>query len=373
MQVVFMTSNPFIEQQKIDMYVDAVREICTVQLWDLSRIYNRKEKVSDQVQEAVKINSCEELDQKLKQLIEKDKVSIVTNITIPALKKIYSIIKSCGIPIININKEGLAAWLGDTASAENLKEENRGNKLKFFLKKYRFFRSVINGIKYPHVKYDYLLSSYNFYPEESRKFVKIHQIKYDEFLMAKNQDSIIDGKYILFIDAALVGHPMFASSVNQMDRNEYIESLNRYFRMLEEKYHTPVVISSHPKANYSENDFEGRKIIKYKTPVLIQHCEFIVSHYSTSLIDAVLMKKPIKVLYSDSLLKSSCRYCVLMGIKFADLLNLDKVDLAHPEMKDFSMNEQTYQQFTEKYIVNVSESGKSNKQLIISFFQDLSK
>ncbi len=330
MIVVFISGTPFIKQHKIDMYVDTISQYYKIFLWDISGIYSRKyDNVQERIADAETIDSLGLLDSRLQQISNGEKIIVITGLILSRLQKIYSILKNNNVTIVNINKECFAEWMGEEASSKN-RNISLKDRFKYVLKKIGVFRRIYINLKYPRIKYDYLLSSFNFYPEENKKFVKIHHIKYDEYISAKKEDAFLGEKYILFIDAALADHPMYTGKDNCVDRNCYLDQLNNYFKLLETTYRLPVVISAHPKSSYRKEDFNGRQVIMYKTPNLIQNSEFVVSHYSTSLVNAVLTYKPISVLISEELLGSVSAFATLMGVQFAEMINAEIVSLDNP-------------------------------------------
>lgn len=371
MKVIFLTNVPFIRQHRIDMYVDAISEFFEISMWDLSLAYSNKDIVKEKEINSVVIHSLTEFSDKLSVEVSCGRVVIITGILIRNLKRIFPIINKLGVPIVNINKESFAAWMGDVGYMSQMWNGSIKSFIKALLVYNTFSRKVRNFLFYNGIKYDYLLSSYNFNPEESKQFVKIHHIKYDEYLTAKLQPSIIEGDYILFIDAALADHPMYTGHHNKIDRALYLSQINNYFNLLENKYKMKVVISAHPKSMYKSDDFMGREIIMYKTAVLIRYSKFVVSHYSTSLIDVVLYNKPLKVMYSSALMSSVCRYCTVMGLQMAKMLNVDTINLDSPKIDDFYVDINSYNNFRDKYIINNEKINKSNKELIIDLLLNL--
>jgi len=318
------------------MYVDAVKAEYKVELWDLSPIYNNNELMQRKEPDSIVIKDIESFQKKLKDDSSKYKVIVVTNILITNLRLIYNIIHELNISIININKDSFPAWLCYREAVRSFSKIRFVSFINAAIHYLPLSRKIINYYANRDIKYDYQLASYNFYPEHCKSFIKIHNVKYDEYLFAQNEDSIIDGDYILFVDAALADHPMFNGARRKINRKEYIKSLNSLFSLLEQKYNMEVVISAHPKSNYSSVDFQGRKIIMYKTPVLIKHAKYIISHYSTSLFDAVLQKKPITILYSNDLLKSSCYGTVLAGMNLARFIGAGCLNMDNCKIRDFS-------------------------------------
>lgn len=374
MKVVFSTSIPFIRQHEIDMYIDSISKNFDVEKWDLSAIYDRdNDKVSDLVLDRICFKSIDEVENALKCLSEDGEIIFVTNILIGRLNKIYGLLKKYNAIIVNINKEGLAAWLSYKAEKSDNKVVSLNKRIVSYVKNNALIRSVYKRLCFGNAKYDYLLSSYNFFPEDNYNFIKIHNIKYDEYLDALDSSNIISGHYILFIDAALAGHPMFDNSKRMLDRQKYLDGLNRLFNEYERIYKIPVVISAHPKSNYNESDFRGRKIVKYKTPILIQHCDYILSHYSTSLVNALLLKKPIQVITSKDLEESDTRPSVLMGLELAKMVQLNVINLDNPVVKKFEERNDLYDKFLAKYILNEKKLDKNNSELIADFLHEITR
>jgi len=370
-KVLFLTNIPMIRQHRIDMYVDAIAKHFDVELWDLSQIYGNNEILNEMVQECIKIKDIYLFSEKLKEIKLDNEVFVITNILLHNLKLIYPILHRLNIPIININKDSSAAWMYSRGAICHIKMVGLKKFAKAFIHYNPILRRLLSYYRNGNVKYDFQLASYNFYPEDSRCFVKIHNIKYDEFRASQNEQSIISGDYILFIDAALADHPMFSKFKNGLNRSKYLTQLNQYFAELENKYGMPVVISAHPKSNYSQEDFPRRQIISYKTPVLIRFAKYIVAHYSTSLYDVILQKKPLKVLYSRDMLQSACYNTVITGIQVANYIAAECVDLDRATRNDFFVSEKEYEMFTKRFLLNEDKMTQSNGDLIISFLKDL--
>ena len=374
MHIIFTTSVPFIKQHKTDLYYDALASNYTCDILDLSELFRRNSDiVSDSVNEAIKVNSLKQFQDILNNRVKKDKTIIVTNILINKLCKIYKIIKEFNIPIININKENFGQWLMDNGDLKLLPSCSIQKKLFQAITKHYRLRKMYKYFKYGNTKYDYVLANYNYYPEDCKSFIKIHDVKYEEYLESLNSTSIIKEPYILFIDSAYANHPMYESSKNKVDKDWYLKCLNNYFELLEKKYKLPVVISAHPKSNYDLNDFNGRQIIKYNTSNLITHCKFVIAHFSTSLIDAILLMKPIVILNSIKLLESAPKMPQLAGLKLADLINLDIVDFEKTDLPNLKVDKIIYQSFIDKYICDKKNEKINNSKLIIDFFNKLNK
>lgn len=374
MKIIFATGIPFIEQHKIDMYVSNIETLGETELWDLSEIYGRSEdNVTDIVRNRVIIKNVNDLDNQLMRFGNGKKILFITNILATYLNAIYSVLKERNVVVININKEGMAAWLSYRAELKIAKQKGISDKTVARIKNTRFFRTIYKRIRFGSAKYDYQFSSFNFFPEDSKNFIKIHNIKFDEYVNAKQGKSLLNGPYILFVDAGLPDHPMYANKENRLNRDLYMKQMNHYFSRLEEDYAMPVVISAHPKSLYSKEDFNNRVIIKYRTPELLEHCDYVISHYSTSLVNAVLLKKPIKILISSDILKSATKPAAFMAIEFAALLKLDVVNLDKMKHEPFTLDKDEYDQFLRNYILDNKNIRLTNAELLKGYLEDIYK
>ena len=116
--------------------------------------------------------------------------------------------------------------------------------------------------------------------------------------------------FAVFVDDALI-HASDWSSLGiptPVQGGEYFKDLNRYFTEFEKTYEIPVVIAGHPSCQWNTSyisAFESRQVIFGHTPGLVIKSCLTIVHSSTATSFAVLGHKPIMVLTSDSLDKTS--------------------------------------------------------------------
>ncbi len=371
LKVLFFTNVPAIRQHRLDLYCDAVSESFETEFWDLSPLYGRDEGNAGMEFPTVKVQSLGELEDRLKREQERWEPVIITNILLRRLNLIYSRVHRLGIPIVNITKETMYTWLFNTASVRKIGRLGTVSSLRVLFRLSPITRQLMYRKEYGGARYDYQLATYNFFPEESRHFVKIHNVKYDESLKARDQAPVVEGDYILFLDEALADHPMFRHGGVGIDRQKYLTSLNAYFALLEKETRMEVVISAHPKSQYAPEDFPGRKVIMYQTPVLIRYARSVVSHYCTSLLDVILQNKPFKALYSKELMDSPCERLILSGMQLARKVGVECVDLDNPVLHDFTVPARKYARFTRRYLVNPKKMDRSNGEIIVQFLKTL--
>ena len=371
LKVLFFTRVPAILQHRLDMYIGPVSQVYQTEFWDLSPVYGRAESLSAADSGCIKIGSAGELAARLESERERCRLVIITNILIKDLGLFYPLTRRLGIPIVNISKETFYHWLFRREAVHQAWKARAAYGLQKWYRNLPPARRMRQFRSFGPVRYDYQLASCNFYPEESRHFVRIHHLKYDGFLEAREQAPVLDGSYILFIDSAMADHPMYQGAGNKIDRQAYLDQLDRYFRLLEESAGMPVVIAAHPKSDYSPEDFRGRKIYLYNTPVLIRYARAVVAHYSTSLIDVLLQDKPFQILYSRDLMSSCTQQMTFAGLQLARRVGAECINLEAPVFHDFTFSKKKYARFIRRYLVKPDETERSNAALILDFLKTL--
>lgn len=352
------------KQHITDMYVQEIGEKYIVEMWDLSQLYGCKDKVDNTFSDTKKIAVPDEFDAALKEEINQYKVIIITNILNAYLGKIIDYIYKYNIPIVCINKESFNTWLFEQGTFKYRKYFHWKARMQAFALRLPFTKYILNKRQFGKYQYDYLLASQNYYKMQSKHFIKIHHIKYDEYLMADTTEREIKEQYILFVDAGPSCHPAFCNRYNSLDHRNYLKRINEFLDYTEQTTGLSVVISVHPKSLYKNEDFGGRKVYCGNTPELIHYSEGVISHYSTSLVNAVLERKPIQVIYYEDMFVSAFRGSIIMGLEFAELCGADICDMVAPHKWTMIYDNDLYNKFLNQHICNKEAMNKSNTVLI---------
>lgn len=363
-KVIFATSIPFMKQHITDMYIHEIGEKYIVEMWDLSQLFGCKDEVDNTFSDTKTFSTINELDMALGQESKQYEIIIVTNILNSYLGKIIGVIHKLNIPIVCINKESFNTWLFEQGTFKYRKYFHWKARLQAFALRFPITRYLLNKRQFGKYQYDYLLASQNYYKMQAKHFIKIHHIKYDEYLTAVKTEKGIKGKYILFVDAGPSSHPAFCNRHNSLDHNDYLKRINEYLDYIEETTGLPVIISAHPKSSYKDGDFMNRRIYCGNTAELIHYSEGVVSHYSTSLVNAVLEGKPIQVIFYDNMFTSAFRGSIIMGLELADLCGADICDMKKPHKWDMAYNNVLYRKFIERHVCSMEFMDKSNAVLI---------
>lgn len=343
------------------------------EVWDLSPIYEVSGTVKN-IPEAVQVLSINEFSTKLNALIKDEKIVIITNMVEKPWKKLESIVKKMQIPVICTQKNNFFDILRSNLALDFTIKISWTKRIAYLILKYRLTRSVLSIVTKENVKFDYLISAYNSKPETVKHFVKAHNIKYDEFLQNKESPNMINGKYILFIDSSVYYHPIdFAKTDNVFKPDYYLEQINHYFDLIEEKCGLPVVVALHPVSTekLSLQSFNGRATYYGKTTQLIHHAEFVMSHYSTSLINAVLAEKPVIVLTSKNIEKSLRKRQQSWAFIFAKMCGFTVDSLDSPAVSIPQVDHEKYLVFMDKYLRNKECLNKSNSEIILELLKKI--
>ena len=372
MKVIFLTKTGFVKQHLQDMYIEAVGREHAVETWDLSAIYNRNDQLSNRVEATRVLKSFAEFDAALGE--QTGKTFLITNIMFYSLKRLYPYIKKHNLEIAAIFKEGLFSWLNEI-SPYNQDPRNGGwlDVAKILVKRLPWIRVPYNKIVNGKAQYDYLFATTNFYPEYARRFIKIHYVKYDEFLAFQGVDPVagIEGPYAVFLDSAATTHPTYQyTSRRALNGPRYIELMNRLFDDIESRTGLSVVIAAHPKAEYAPETFNNRPIIFYQTPALIEHCSLAFGHFTTAFINAILAKKPVAFPYYREMLRCGQKYITIAGMELGRLLNAPVVDLEHLKPFPVAVDNQAYDRFLERFIIDADHPHENTETLILDFLHD---
>lgn len=370
MLILFLTSSPLHKMHLNDMYIEEISRKFNTKIWDISDLYGRGQE-NPEFPEALRVRSLQDLKEKLDHISEQ--VVVITNVLIYDLHVIYQTFHSRKIPLVSIDKESIIFWMRDNYLREHLQYATEDEKMKFFWKSNGFTRKIYSYLEYQHVKFDYILGAKNYFPEATRHFCHIHSLKYDEYLKSNKEDPVVEEKYILFMDAGLAHLPAVSGGPNSINKEEYLADMNHLFDRLETEYHLPVIIAAHPKSGYAEDAFKGRRIILYKTPALLKYAEFVLAHYSTSLIDLVLQRKPVVFLYSESYMNSPSQTILITTSEYSKMLNAPLIELKKDEEFSVGVDEEAYDRFIGEHILNKAAIGCTNAELITDFLMHLKR
>ena len=183
--------------------------------------------------------------------------------------------------------------------------------------------------------------------------------------------------YILFIDdcLALSFDFQLGSQTAIIPADEYFLLLNSFFSKIEKFFNIPVVIAAHPNGKEYSNyglRFNNRVTIFDATAQLTLSCRFVMTHVSTAINYAVLLRKPIGLLYFDQLnntphglqLKLIHRLLECERFEIDRFFNLKK-------SVNYCIDEPSYKDYEEKYITNINVKSSNSFAELIAYLKSL--
>jgi hypothetical protein len=138
-----------------------------------------------------------------------------------------------------------------------------------------------------------------------KRVVSFNYSDYDHYKqLAITTKRLIQGKYAVFLDANAPYHSdAEIMGLKLINADNYYQSLNRFFGLLEKNYDLKVVIALNPKSNYGKEKYENRESHRLHTAELVKDAEFVILHQSSALSYAVLNLKPVLFIYTKEMME----------------------------------------------------------------------
>lgn len=258
---------------------------------------------------------------------------------------------------------------------------SKGIKRKLTLEK---IKSVLRNRYYSVIGRPFFLKPANYYFQLSESFVGVDKANKNtinswcnsgDYERNRKLQIIDEGKYVVFLDQYIPYHnDNVLNGQKMVNPEEYYQSLNRCFSLIEKQYRIPVVIAAHPAAaKYKEiNPFEGRKIIFNKTAELVKYSDLVLAHFTTAINYVVLNEKRMILITSNAIkeVRPSVEYQInnIASILGAPCINQDEVT-----QKDIileQVNLQKYEDYKYRYTTNHFSEMKSNFDNIIQTIEN---
>jgi len=198
---------------------------------------------------------------------------------------------------------------------------------------------------------------------ETSKIIFANSMDYDNYLANKDKLTKAYDNYVVFLDEDWPFHPDNEEQLGACLHSiapSYYAKLNNFFKFIEKKYKTKVIVAVHPRAKL-ERTREYLKdfiLVQGSTHALIKYSKFVLAHQSTSVSFTILYKKPIVFMMMDDIKK----YAFNSISAFADSLNLVPLDVENQDKwEDISLNIDDY--YYAEYIRKYLSPAFSNKQM----------
>lgn len=221
-----------------------------------------------------------------------------------------------------------------------------------------------------------LYKMHYFYTQPGHKY-SINHPDYEKYLAIKNAPSVINDRYVVYIDQYFPSHPDLQEAEPNTNwdalKISFYASINRFFDLIEKQLNCRVIIAAHPVADYHEqNPFNGREIIWYQTAELIKDSIAVCLHYSNSSAFVAFFDKPFVLVDCESCHGSMSfethiqQYASALNVNICDMNSvLDVSHVFHP------LQSQIRDKFLSNFIT--SKISKRNVELMAAYIKEIAK
>lgn len=326
--LVFIDNEPFTKRRDQLFYISKLKsEGIGVQVWDLSSFFPAARNVPDIVDAdyVIIIKSIEDLNTKIIETNREETCFFVETVLNQYSRPIYNLLTHNNCYILRCN------FYSNTIDGASFKLGTWVPwRIKMFLRRMEIIYSFyVNRKKWNGIKVDSYLTPLNEYGATG----PINHPDYNDYKF-KIETPYLDYPYIVFCDQYFPFHPELNIYVDQIDAQKYYCQMRALFDYVEKVTGMPVVIAAHPKANYTNNEFGDRLIIKYKTNNLVKYSNKVIFHSSNSISYAVLADKEILCIVTDDFMKVSF-YSFLQGLSTVLHLKVNNLDRNNVETLRF--------------------------------------
>lgn len=177
---------------------------------------------------------------------------------------------------------------------------------------------------YHFTPYRYVIRSGCKFPAD----LYINHPDWEQYMAVRDEVSEPQKPYAVFLDEYFPLHPDLRYFLGQDGSGavEYQRSMNRFFEQVEQRYGVEVVIAAHPKSDYDEQTFQGRRIVKYQTVSLVRDSSLVLMHSSAAFSFAVMFDKPLTLLTTRGYRHSRHQYQHLERLSRMSGLRIVDVD-----------------------------------------------
>lgn len=190
----------------------------------------------------------------------------------------------------------------------------------------------------------------------------------------KNNNSVAEVLYVLFIDQMLPFHPdneRFSRDLS-LEANDYYERMNLVFDYIEREFKLKVIISGHPRNKIDKKTmsgyFKGREYTVYNTKDLVKSAELCLIHYSTALSQLVMFKKKFIFVWDDIIRENNTTKFFMEMLKY---FNASSLSTKCEKLEKIIINEnnENIKNYYDSYISDdKADKLKTNGDIMADFF-----
>ncbi len=231
--------------------------------------------------------------------------------------KIHFILKKLNLKQIQITTVGNEQYSSKVSSIRILKKINFFFQKKFFplLTNFLALIKMINQIDVRFISNHNILDKIYKNPLKkflyekkfffTKKLILVNSVAYD---FSKIQKSKISQDYIVHIDVALNYYHKtnIRGKLSNYDYSQHYKYLNLFLKSLSKYFKKKVIVCIHPAYDLIEHqkNLKGFKVYKFRTRELIKQAFLVTFFDSTTILDAVILKKRIIGIISNFMSKN---------------------------------------------------------------------
>lgn len=380
MKVIFLCNQKLNSSFYYTLYVETIKRYFETEIWDLSWwLSNNNCIVRNQILEknTVAIHNGKEFEDSIACVNQEGLVIFLTATDMSGFAEIGFFLKKYNAKVACIDKEHIGCEIQQKSCFDYRRMLPFKRKVITYMKQSVAIRKLLHFIRYKNIKFDYALLPRNVFPETNKTFIPFHYPECSEDYLYSFYDrkkEIENKGYAVFIDTAAAVHPGIANVGLKVDAESYFEITNRYLDRFEEKNQIEVIVAAYPKLTYEKGTFGHRKIVYGETQKLINSASVVLAHSSSSLVYAILLKKPIVFLYYNEMLRDEALSQFAIGaMERAKLLGQPCDEMKNDCTTEFTVDESKYISFAEEWIIAKSKKDMSNEEIIIDFLKKYEK
>ena len=248
-------------------------------------------------------------------------------------------------------------------------------KIEILFEASRIYKKIYDN--YPSRKLNKIFPKLNLSVYKS-----IHHINSRSYDELYNKFNLSTEEEIVFLDSGFdhPDRPRRSEAATETERKKYYSMLESILSQLKMYFNKKIVVTVHPKTDVKivKKYLKGFKLIKYKTRSHILKAFLVVFHESSSVLDAVFLKKNLIVLQSITMGKyfefRNKIHPNILGVpayKMENFHKISKKDL----IKDINKPKKKYIDYIKNYLVkdirlynllNKKKEFEKNKNIILN-------
>lgn len=215
--------------------------------------------------------------------------------------------------------------------------------------------------------------------QQGQKIIYGNGFDYNAHLSVKNLKFENQEKdYAIFLESPT---PIFSGDSQiygvdknfELNRKDWVRSLNKFFSVIEEKTNLKVLISPHPKVKHKNNRpsyYSGRKVLNNFALFNCRKAKLIITRTSTGSSYAAINNIPIMFIYSDNIKRKKKLFIEVTEFakQFGKTpVNIDNFNINKIIQEIFKINKKKYLSYKKNFLTSLN-CGTKNSKIFLNLF-----